>query len=226
MLKKHLGLLVAAVAALAATMLAAPLNASAGLPEFKPGKPLSFTLASGAGILEASTGEKLTCLSDLGHGNITGPRTFLALIIFHGCKGKNATTEEECAAKSPGQPEGLIHVHVVGELGTIKKADGIITGSIGAIIEPALGSNFFTVEGLCVTTAAVSGTLAGEVTPINAALTTSKLIIGGEKGISDILEIVVLHKVIKPELTSFAGLVTASEETTEELTYDGPIEVT
>jgi hypothetical protein len=226
MLNKRIGLLVAAVAALAATMLAAPLNASAGLPEFKPGTPLSFAAASGSAILEASTGEKLTCLSDLGHGNITGPRTFLALLIFHGCKGRNATTGEECPAKTAGQPEGLIHIHIVGELGTIKKADGIITGSIGAIIEPALGTNFFTIEGSCMTTAAVTGTLAGEVTPLDSLVTTGKLIIGGERAISDILEIAVLHKVIKPKLEAFAGLETVSEEAHEEITVDGPVEVT
>jgi hypothetical protein len=226
MLNKRIGLLVAAVAALAATMLAAPLNASAGLPEFRPGTPLFFTLKSGENRLEASTGENIACLSDLGHGNITGPRTFLALILFHGCKGKNATTGEECPAKTPGQPEGLIHLHVVGELGTIKKADGIITGTIGAIIEPALGTSFFTIQGSCLTEASVTGTLAGEVTPINTPSTTGKLIIGGEKGISDVLEIVVLHKVIKPKLEAFAGLVTASEETHEEITLDGPVEVT
>jgi hypothetical protein len=226
MLNKRIGLLVAGVAALAAMMLVAPLSASAGLPEFKPGTYLLFTVASGTGVLEASTGEKVTCLSDLGHGYITGPRTFLALVLFHGCKGKNATTDEECPAKSPGQPEGLIHIHVIGELGTIKKADGIITGSIGALIEPALGTNFVTIEGTCLTTAAVSGTAAGEVTPLNSLQTTGKLIVGGEKGVSDILEIVVLHKVIKPKLEAFAGLVTASEETHEELTFDGPVEVT
>jgi hypothetical protein len=226
MLNRRIGLLVAAVAALAAMMLVAPLSASAGLPEFKPGTYLLFTLTSGEGRLEASTGEKVTCLSDLGHGYITGPRTFLALVLFHGCKGKNATTDEECAAKSPGQPEGLIHIHVVGELGTIKKADGIITGTIGAIIEPALGTNFVTIQGSCITEASVTGTAAGEVTPINKEVTVGKLIVGGEKGVSDILEIVVLHKVIKPELSAFAGLVTASEETAETLTFNGPIEVT
>jgi hypothetical protein len=226
MLKKRIGLLATAITALAATVLAAPLNASAGLPEFKPGTPLSFTLTSGEGRLETNIGERITCLSDLGHGDITGPRTFLALILFHSCKGRSAGTREECPIITPGQPAGLIHVHVVGELGTIKKAHGIITGTIGAVIEPALGTSFFIFEGSCIAESNVTGDLAGEITPINFLQTTGKLIIGGEEGISDILEIVVLHKVIKPRLEAFAGLETASEETYEEITADGPIEIT
>jgi hypothetical protein len=224
MLKKRIGLFVAGFAALAALALIAPLGAFASSPEFSPGTPLSFTLTSGSGTLEASTGERLHCLSDLGHGNITGPRTFLALIIFHGCTAHNALSGEECPGFSPGQPEGLIHIHIIGELGTIKAGNG--AGNIGAILEPALGTSFVTLKGSCITEANVTGTAAGEITPVKKVQTTGKLIVTGSAGTSGITEIAVLGKVIDPKLTAFAGLVTASENTTDENTFDGPVEVT
>jgi hypothetical protein len=224
MLKKRIGLLVVVAAALAVLALIAPLGAFASTPEFSPGTPLSFTTTSGTGTLEASTGETLHCLTDLGKGNITGPHTFLILILLHGCVGRNGTTGEECPVKTPGQPEGLIHVHIVGELGTIKAGTG--AGGIGAILEPALGTSFATLEGSCITEASVTGTAAGQVLPVGSRQTTGKFTITGSDGISGITEIAVLGKVIKPELTAFAGLVSASIAAAGEARSDGPIEVT
>ena len=131
----------------------------------------------------------------------------------------------ECPIRSPGQPEGLIHIHAVGELGTIKAGNG--AGNIGAIFEPALGQPFVTIIGKCLAAeeASVEGNAAGELTPINSNQTTGKFIIFGSKGKSGITEIAVLHKVIKPKLTAF-GLVESSETGTDENTTDGPIEIT
>jgi hypothetical protein len=222
---KRIGTVVLALAAITAMTALAPLTASASLPMFSHW-PLPFTLTSGTGTLETSTGEKIVCNSDLGHGNITGLQTFLALVIFHGCVGHNATSGTECPAKSPGQPNGLIHIHVNGELGTIKAGNG--AGNIGAIIEPALGGIFVELEDAClaVSPTALEGDFAGEVTPINSSQSTGTLqVFAGSKGKSGITEIAVLHKIIKPKLTDF-GLVETSLATTEALTFDGPIETT
>jgi len=220
---KRIGTVVLALAAITAMTALAPMTASASLPMFSHW-PLPFTLTSGPGTLETSTGEKIVCNSDLGHGNITGLQTFLALIIFHGCEG-HASGGGTCPAHSPGQPAGLIHIHIVGELGTIKAGNG--AGNIGAIIEPALGQPFVTIIGTClaVEETAVEGTAAGEVTPVNSNQTTGKIIVFGSKGKSGITEIAVLHKIIKPKLAAF-GLVESSEATTDENTFDGPIETT
>jgi hypothetical protein len=220
---KRIGTVVLALAAITAVTALAPVTASASLPMFSHW-PLPFTLTSGPGTIETTTGEKIVCNSDLGHGNITGLQTFLALIIFHGCLG-HPSGGGECPVRSPGQPSGLIHIHIVGELGTIKAGNG--AGNIGAIIEPALGQPFVTIIGTClaVEETAVEGTAAGELGGVNSNQTTGKFTIFGSKGKSGITEIAVLHKVIKPVLRAF-GLVETSEAGADENVADGPIEVT
>jgi hypothetical protein len=220
MSRKRIATLVLVASAIAGTMVNTS-TASASLPRFNPGGPLSFTVSSEASVLEAATGEFASCLSDLGRGNIAGPFTFLALVLFHSCTAFNAITQQECPVHSPGQPSGLLHIHVIGELGTIKP-----TGDIGALIEPALGTNFVTIQGTCITEAPVTGNVAGLITPIGKAQTISHLTFAGEKGTQSIAEIVVLHKVVKPKLTAFAGLVNASLSAEETATFDGPVEVT
>jgi hypothetical protein len=91
----------------------------------------------------------------------------LALVLLHGCIG-HSSSGSECAAHSPGQPEGLIHLHINGELGTIKAGNG--AGNIGALIEPAVGQPFVTIiaECLAIEEAAVEGNFAGGITPVNS----------------------------------------------------------
>jgi hypothetical protein len=220
MTPKRLITAVFALAAISATTAIAPTGASASSHMFNPRGPLSFTLTSGPGTLEASDGERIACRSDLGSGRITGLQTFLALIIIHGCVG-HTSGGSECGAHSPGQPEGLIHIQINGELGTIKGGTGV-----GALITTDLGSSFFTIEGSCLITAGTSGTLAGEITPVGTSQTTGKLIVTGSASKSGITEITVLGTVTKPKLTSFGGLIEASLSTTDENTFDGPVLVT
>jgi hypothetical protein len=186
--------------------------------------PLSFRLTSGISTLQ-SANQNVVCNSDLGNGNITGLQTFLALVIFHGCIGHGKTSS--CPANSPGQPAGLIHIHIVGELGTIKAGNG--AGNIGALIEPALSPTavFVTIIGECLEPkeTAVEGNAAGELSPVNTLTTTATLTVFANGNKSGITEIAVLHKVIKPKLTSF-GNAESSESTSGTITFDGPIEVT
>jgi hypothetical protein len=219
---KRIGTVVLALAAITAMTALAPVTASASLPMFSHW-PLSFTLTSGTGTLETSTGQKVVCKSDLGNGNITGLQTFLALVLFHGCEAHEGASE--CPAHSPGEPEGLLHIHINGELGTIKA--GTDAGNTGALLEPALGGIFVTIIGSCLTPkeAAVEGTAAGLLLPVNTETTTGTLTVFGSAGKSGITEIAVLHKIFKPKLTAF-GLIEASEATTETNTFDGPITIT
>jgi hypothetical protein len=218
---KRIGTVILALAAIGAMTALAPVTASASLPMFSHW-PLSFRLTSGVSTL-TSASQNVVCNSDLGNGNITGLQTFLALVIFHGCIGHGKTTS--CPASSPGQPSGLIHIHVTGELGTIKAGNG--AGNIGALIEPALGQPFVVIKGECLepTESAVEGNAAGELSPVNTLTTTATLTVFANGNKSGITEIAVLHKVIKPKLTSF-GLLESSEATTDTLTVDGPIEIT
>jgi hypothetical protein len=219
---KRIGTVILALAAIGAMTALAPVTASASLPMFSHW-PLSFTLTSGTGTLETSTGQKVVCKSDLGHGNITGLQTFLALVLFHGCEAHEGTSE--CPAHSPGEPEGLLHIHIVGELGTIKA--GTHAGNTGALLEPALGQPFLTIIASCLVPkeAAVEGSAAGLILPVNTPTTTGTLTVFGSGGKSGITEIAVLHKIIKPVLKAF-GLIEASEATEENIAYDGTIEVT
>jgi hypothetical protein len=213
---------VLALVAITAMTALAPMTASASLPMFSHW-PLSFRLTSGVSTLQFAS-QSFACNSDLGNGNITGLQTFLALVIFHGCVAHNGTNS--CPIRSPGQPAGLIHLHVNGELGTIKAGTG--AGHIGAIIEPALSKSVFvTLIGECLEPkeSAVEGNFAGELSPVNTLTTTATLTIFANGNKSGITEIAVLHKVIKPKLTSF-GLVETSISSTETLTFDGPIEIT
>jgi hypothetical protein len=163
---------------------------------------------SAIGTLETSTGEKVVCNSDLGHGYITGLQTWLLLELFHGCVAHGGTGSE-CAAHSPGQPPGLLHIHIVGELGTIKA--GTDAGNTGALIEPALGQPFMTIIASCLALeeTTVEGNAAGLFTPTNEESSIATLTIFGSKGKSGITEIAVLDKVIKPRLTAF-GLLESS----------------
>jgi hypothetical protein len=220
---KRIGTAVLALAAITAMTALAPITASASLPMFSHW-PLSFRLTSGVSTVQESAGQGFVCNSDLGHGNVTGLQTFLALVIFHGCVGHHGTSS--CPINSPGQPPGLIHLHVNGELGTIKAGTG--AGNIGAIIEPALSKSVFvTLLGECLEPKefGIEGNFAGELSPVNTPTTTATLTIFANGAKSGITEFVVLHKVIKPKLTSF-GLFETSISGTETLTFDGPIEIT
>jgi hypothetical protein len=186
--------------------------------------PVPLTAKSTAGTLEASTGETITCTADASAGKINGPSTVGNLAVtFTGCIGKSGSSE--CAAKSPGAKEGTIVTNTLkGEFGEVKASEA--TTLTGLLLEPASGTEFVTIEGSCLVTAAVSGSLAGEVSPVGVLSSTGKLVFSGSKGTQKIKEITVLTKVDKPALTAFGGLVSASEATSEALTFGEPLLIT
>jgi hypothetical protein len=177
---------------------------------------------SGPGTLEASTGEVITCTSDSNGGSVTGAHTVGGVVVtFTGCKGKSGSST--CTAKSPGAKEGqIITTTLKGELGSTKESS---TG-VGLLLEPASGTSFVTIQGSCLIEAAVSGSLAGEATPVKTKSTTGKLVFVGSKGSQNIKEISVLGSTKSPKLTAFGGLVAASEATTELNTFGTALEVT
>jgi hypothetical protein len=221
---KHIISMALAVAAVFAINVIAVASASASSPEFKPGTAQLFTTSSGEGTLENSLGaEKVYCSSDTSHGEVTGSHTVGNVVVtFHNCTGK--ASSGTCTAKSSGGTPGTITTGTLkGELGTVKTSEA--ASGVGLLLAPVTGS-FVTLEGSCLTTAAVSGSIAGEVTPLNTLSTTGKLIYAGSSGTQTIQSITVLGKVEKPALTAFAGLVSASEATNEAVLFTSAVEVT
>jgi hypothetical protein len=223
MFQKRIITIALAIAAFAALNAITAASASASLPLFSPATPQNFTFTSGLSLLENNvTAEKFDCLSDLGTGSITGRYTVGKVVVtFHGCTAING--KEVCPALNKGGKPGLIVVNTLkGELGSTKQSK---TG-IGVLLGPETGNAFVTLEGgKCATTAEVTGEIAGEVTPVRTLSTEGKNVFEGSAGVQAITEITVLHKVVKPKLVAFAGLVAASENTSETLKFEKAVEV-
>jgi hypothetical protein len=191
------------------------------VPNANANPTLKATL--GASTLAASTGETLSCTEGAGAGEVSGLQTFNAIsITFKGCKGKSSSGT--CTAKSAGAKEGEVVTHTLkGELGTVKASEA--SSGIGLLLEPTAGSSFTTIQGECLTEAVVTGSIAAEVTPVNTASSTGKLVFVGGGGSQSIKTVYVLGKSVSPALTAFSGLVTASEDTTASVTFSEAIEV-
>jgi hypothetical protein len=219
-ISRLIGAILAAVFAVGLVMAAA---ASAAAPEFSPGSG-TLSTTSNAGTLEASLGEeKIYCTGDKSVGTITGVHTVGSVVVtFTGCKGKKG--KEECEAHSTGKTNEIVTNTLKGELGTVATSEA--ASGVALLLEPASGTAFVTTEGSCLTTAAVSGKIAGEATPIKSKSTTGKLIFVGSAGAQKITKVNVLSAEVEPKLTAFAGLVSASEATSEEVKFSQVIEVT
>jgi hypothetical protein len=213
-------------AAIMAMYLVAAVTASAE-PEFNPGTAQSFTGTSGSGTLGDSLSETITCTKDSTKGEITGPRTVGNVVVtFTGCSGKKGSGGTPCTVKSVGGGTGEIVTKTLkGELGLVATSEA--ASGVGLLLEPSASAVFVEIESApCATGASVEGKVAGEATPIKGPSSkTGKLIFSGSAGVQKIKTITVLGKAEKPKLTAF-GLVAASEETSEEITYTNAITVT
>jgi hypothetical protein len=184
--------------------------------------PVRYSAKSSASTLEAATGETVSCTQDASSGEVTGPLTVGDVTVtFTGCKGKSGSTT--CTANSPSAKEGQVVTSTLkGELGAVEASEA--SSLVGLLLEPASGHSIVTIEGSCLVTAAVEGSLAGEDAPLGVLSTTSKLIFSGSAGSEKIKAIEVLGLAVKPKLDAF-GLVAASEATSEELTFQEVVEV-
>jgi hypothetical protein len=213
------GLIALAVLAIS---LAAVTGASAAEPEFKPGSLNRFTGESSTISLATASTAAIECTKDSVTGEVTGPKTIGSVIItFHGCESKEGSG---CVLHSPGLVSLIVTNTLNGELGTTKEAKS----GVGLLLQPATGTEFATLEGTCISVspAPVTGSIAGEVTPVNNGETTDgKLIFIGSKGKQTIEQIAILHVVKKPELRAL-GLLKTSETTNELVLYSGVVEVT
>jgi hypothetical protein len=209
--------------ALAVNLMAAAV-ASAAAPEFRPGTLNLFKGESSTGALETSSTKPIKCTSDTSTGEITGAKTVGSVVVtFHGCESEEGTG---CPVNSPGQGAGLIKTETLdGELGSVKKTEA--ASGVGLLLLPTVGTSFVTLEGTCLllSPAPVTGTLAGEATPLNKSSKDGDLIFEGSKGVQKIKTINVLGTEEKPVLEAL-GILKASETTLELVLYDNVVEVT
>lgn len=223
-LSRLVGLIFAAVLAMSLMAVSA---ASATPPEFLPGTLNPFTSESGTGTLETSTGTKVSCLTDLDSGEVTGPKTVgNVVVIFHNC---SSTESGGCSVKSEGGPNAslIITKTLDGELGSVKPAEA--ASGVGLLLLPTTGTVFVTLVGSCLplSPSPVDGSVAGEVTPVNGAPSKDGKIIfqgSGAAGKQLIQSINVLGTVVKPTLKAL-GLLESNEITVDLILYEKEVVV-
>jgi hypothetical protein len=219
-LSRLVGLIFAAVLAMSLMAVSA---ASATPPEFLPGTLNPFTSESGTGALTTSSGTKVSCLTDLDSGEVTGPKTVgNVVVIFHNCS--SGTGAEGCSVKSEGGPNAslIITKTLDGELGSVKPAEA--ASGVGLLLLPTTGTVFVTLEGSCLplSPSPVDGSVAGEVTPVNVASSKDGKIIfqgNGTTGEQEIRSINVLGVTLSPRLKAF-GLLESNEITVDLILYE------
>jgi hypothetical protein len=217
---------VVVIAIFAMSLLAAS-AASAALPEFKPASGTFKTLALVNSILTGG-GNTVTCAHSTGSGEITGAMSVgKVLVKFTGCVAKNASNAT-CVTKSKTGETGEIATNTLnGLLGLILATVGKFTSDVGEELFPATGNEFTSLVGPCIVTAKVTGSVAGEVTPIGTPTLQGKVnFVGnvGGNGKENITKIDLLGGVMEPELEAFSAV--ATETTENDITFNVDTEVT
>lgn len=177
------------------------------------------------GISKLTTGgSSVSCTNDSGTGEITGETTVGRLVItFTGCRSKNGSGPE-CTVKSTSAKTGgeLVTRTLKGEVGEV--APGEEPPGAGLVLAPETAKNLMTIEGnACTVETQVSGSLAGELSPISSKQVTSKLNFNVTSGKQIIQEIDVLGSVKQLELEAFGS--SAAEEAAAALTYEEAVEI-
>jgi hypothetical protein len=212
-----IGLALAAVFAMSAVAVA---TASAA-PEFlnKEKKAVvkkHFTGTSGKGELKAGS-IVVTCTADKDTGEISGTKKVANVVVtFTGCSAE----KEACKVKSPGAKEGEVKTNVLeGELGEVATSESA-TG-VGLDLKPASGS-FVTLEGSCILTTSVTGSVIAEVSPVKSLVTEGKLIYAEASGKQKIQKFVGGEK----DTLSAFGFLEAREITSATEKFEEAVEVT
>jgi hypothetical protein len=167
-----------------------------------PGTTIKCTAESGSGVIETSTKVKEE------------------KVTYTGCTGKAFS---ECSVHSPGAASGeIVLSELKARLGKVAKAEA--TSEVGLLLVPASGEAYVTVEGACIGKSTVTGTIAGEATPVEKFETSGKLVFKESSGKELIKEITVPKEaneaeteLVKPELKAFSG--TATLVATEKVSF-------
>jgi hypothetical protein len=139
------------------------------------GSKIKFTDKEGVSHLNG-LGTVVTCQKDTSSGEITGPKTVANVTVtFQECKGKKGT--EECPVNGGTITTATLH----GELGKVLKAEA--ASEVGEDLIPPVEIKegkevklpFVKLEGACIPTTSVEGSVIGEVKPINVMQTTGEV---------------------------------------------------
>jgi hypothetical protein len=185
---------------------------------------LKFTDKEGVSHLYGAGAVVFTCEKDTSKGAITGPTTTAEVTVtFTECTAKEGTGAP-CSAKSTGEPAGTIKTNLLKDsLNAVEKPEAPNT-EVGESLEPVGTAGFVTLEATCLATKTeqVSGSVIGEVKPINVMQTTGELIFACEPAKSTKQKIK-FSEGVKDVLLTF-GL-EACFESTAAITFEEPIEV-
>jgi hypothetical protein len=163
-----IGLALVAVVALSAFASASAFAA----PEFKGEGAVAgttFTSTSGAGKMEGT--ETIKCSASTSSGEITSATTVGKVVVtFTGCEDKG----KKCKSSSGAAAGEIKTVSLKGELGEVASAEA--ASGVGELLTPESGSKYVSIESCTLFAVEVTGSVIGEVTPINTLSTEGKLI--------------------------------------------------
>lgn len=197
--------------------------AASAFPEFQMlPRGSKFTSTSGAGVLATEGIGEIVCASDNAAGTITSMDSVGNVHIhFAGCVATNFEGAK-CTVKSTNSTtEGLILTNtligLLGEVGSGSKT--------GLYLKPEPGTLWLILaRAACMGESGIEGALIGEATPIDALQETGLLNYIGATGVQSLKTIKLLSGVTKASL-KWSGFVVA-ENTSEELKFEGAVEVT
>jgi len=172
----------------------------------------------------------IICKKSKSTGEITGNTTVGNVVVtFEECEAEVIATKVKCKVHSPvlGAPETITTNKLHGELGTTT-----VGTLVGEALAPETPETFVEIEGTCITKTKVTGSVIGEVTPINTLQTTGKLIFRTEPAKSTKQQIkkctggtvIILCNGESDILAAFGG--TSAIESTDTITFEEAIEVT
>jgi hypothetical protein len=192
------------------------------MTQFVPATSQKFTTTSGTSVLEAG-GNTVTCSGDTSAGEITGAMSVGKIVVdFAGCKS-TGSGGSNCTIKSTNtSTPGLIRTNTLrGLLGNTSEAKS----GAGLDLAPEAGTTFVGLaETACTPATNVTGSIVGEVTPLETLQTTGKLIFSATGKKQVIQTFGDLAGEQEPELVAFAA--TATESTSESVTYTSKVEIT
>jgi hypothetical protein len=190
-------------------------------PEFSP-TGATVSLAGGT-VKMTVENVPIVCSTTSAGGKIASATTVGGLIMkLTGCVATAGS--ERCTIKTVGASEGEISLRTLkGTLGTVKLTES--STEVGLLLEAETEKTMTEFLGnSCIKESFMTGSIAGEVLPVEVDQKTGKLVFGVSSGKQDITRISTSSRVVEPELHAFSEPVT--EEFSDSLTYSVGTEVT
>jgi len=213
---------VALVAVLALGVMAA--SASAAPPEFlnssgSAATGATFTATSGAGTLKGT--EEIKCEGGSSSGTISGASTVSSVLVdFTGCY-KGTEKKESTLCHSKGQTgSSILTVHLSGSLGSVETSEA--ASGVGLLLAPASGTEYTSVEHCTSSPSHVTGSVIGEVTPVNTLSSIGHLIYEKNSGNEKLQKIMSFIGGPEDKLTAFGP---SAIKVSNEITFSEEIKV-